>query len=58
MKINKPERHIVGALIGNETDVVTLDDGKMVRTSKVINRFIAGGIIYIETKNSIYTNQN
>ena len=47
MKINKPERHIVGALIGNETDVVTLDDGKMVRTSKVINRFIAGGIIYI-----------
>ncbi len=58
MKINKPEHHIIGALLGNETAIITLDDGKMVKTSKIINHFIAGNIIYIETKNSIYTNQN
>lgn len=57
MKDVKPMYHIVGAMMGDDTADVTLDNGKTVRTSPIVRRYIYGGVVYIETQNSIYTNR-
>lgn len=47
----------MGSLRVGQNAVLILENGDLIRTSKIVTQpFVGGGVIRVETKNSVYSN--